>query len=104
MSDFDQFWAAYPRRIGKLDAIKAYAKARTVATGAEILAGVALYIRHKPEYADWCHPATWLNRGRWMDEYDVPVVKVQEDCPHTPECHNRSWCRTVTARERGEVA
>ena len=103
MSDFDTFWTAYPRRVGKLHAIKSYARARTQATADEILAGVANYKRHKPEYADWCHPATWLNKGRWMDEYDEPTREI-EQCPHTPECHNKSWCRVVKARERGEVA
>ena len=103
-TDFDQFWKSYPRRVGRLDAIKAYAKARTVASAAEILAGVELYKAHKPEYADWCHPSTWLNKGRWMDEYEAAPPRQVETCPHTPECHNKAWCRVVRARERGEVA
>lgn len=105
MSDFNTFWAAYPRRVGKFDAIKAYAKARTVATASEILAGVETYKQHKPEYCDYAHPSSWLNKGRWMDEYDdAPLVPIRAACPHTPECHNKSWCLVVKARERGEVA
>ena len=73
-AEFNVFWAAFPRRTGKLDAVKAYARARTLASAAEILAGVENYKRHKPDYADWCHPSTFLNKGRWMDEYDEPVV------------------------------
>ena len=72
LDGFQEFWTAYPRKVGKLDAIKAYAKARTVATAAELLAGVEAYIKHKPAYADWCHPSSWLNKGRWMDEYEDP--------------------------------
>lgn len=86
LSDFDTFWAAFPRRIGKLDAMKAYAKARTVATAAEILAGVELYKQHKPEYADWCHPSTFLNKGRWMDEYDEPAEKKPADFDWYADC------------------
>lgn len=105
MADFDSFWAAYPRRIGKLDAMKAYGKARTVATADEILAGVELYKRNKPEYADWCHPSTFLNKGRWMDEYDEPAPKVErEPCRHDPPCNSPQWHLVRLARERGEVA
>jgi hypothetical protein len=74
-TDFAAFWSKYPRRVARFDAMKAYAKARTIASAAEILDGVERYIAGKPEYADWSHPATWLNKGRWMDEYDTPVVK-----------------------------
>jgi hypothetical protein len=69
--DFKEFWAAWPgHRVGKLDAMKAYTKARKgYASQDELLAGLERYKKNKPAYADWCHPATWLNRGRWMDEY-----------------------------------
>jgi hypothetical protein len=89
-TEFDAFWESFPRRVGKIDAKKAYAKARTQASAAEILAGVASYIQHKPEYADWCHPATWLNKGRWMDEYDVPVKvpAVRDWFDECKELHN----------------
>lgn len=71
-SDFEDFWRAYPRKVGKFAARKAYEKARRSgqATQAELLAGVQRYITHKPAYADWCHASTWLNGGRWMDDYD----------------------------------
>ena len=100
MTDFDTFYAAYPRRVGKLDAIRAYAKARTVATADEILAGVESYKRNKPEYADWCHPATWLNKGRWMDEYDEPARVTFEKCDHVPTCNSPQWCLVLRSRER----
>lgn len=69
MTDFDVFWQRYPRRIGRIAAQKAYVKARKTATADDIIAGVDRYIAHKPQYADFCHPTTWLNQGRWMDEY-----------------------------------
>lgn len=69
---FDDFWKAYPRKVGKLSAEKAFKKARS--NGAkvpDIMDGLRLYLKTKPAYADWCHPATWLNQGRWMDEPDT---------------------------------
>ena len=67
-TDFDVFWQKYPRKVGKLAAIKEFSKARRSATLEAILEGVETYKRSKPEYADWCHPKTWLSQGRWMDE------------------------------------
>lgn len=79
-AEFEAFWRAYPRKVGKFDAMLSYQNARKVATAKDILAGVSGYMAHKPEYADWCHPKTWLNQGRWMDEYDAepsPKAKPQ---------------------------
>lgn len=105
MTDFDTFWAAYPRREAKLAAMKAYDKARRLASATEILDGVERYKRTMPEDKQYRPlPASWLNAGRWMDEIDEPARRESEQCPHTPECHNKSWCMVVKARERGEVA
>jgi hypothetical protein len=69
-ADFEEFWRACPRRTGKLKAEQAYAKARKLgATQKQLLDGLVKYVQHKPSYADYCHPATWLNQGRWLDEY-----------------------------------
>lgn len=101
--EFDQFWGRYPRRIAKFAAQRAYAKARIVATAEEILAGVELYRVNKPDYADFAHPATWLNQGRWMDEYEAAKA-APERCQHDPRCGSPEWHKVVLARERGEVA
>ncbi len=98
MNGFTEFWAAYPRRIGKLAAMKAFTKARKSASAEDIIAGVDRYIAHKPSYADWAHPSSWLNAGRWMDEY-APLRPAWEPfiCPHSPECHGRAACRLRTS-------
>lgn len=94
--EFALFWQKFPRRTAKLDAMKAYERARRTATAAEIIDGIARYMDNKPEYADWCHPATFLNKGRWMDEYDPPVIQTTasdwwEDCKvlHGGTCDKR---------------
>lgn len=74
--DFDLFWKTYPRRVGKLAALKAYQKARSVGTSDEIQAGASLYLEHLPDDPTFIpHAATWLNKGRWMDEYEAPVFR-----------------------------
>jgi len=76
-TDFDVFWARYPRKVGKLDALKAYTKARSIATAEEILSGVEQFLQHLPEEMQFVpHAATWLNKGRWMDSYEPLPVKA----------------------------
>ena len=67
-SSFDEFWEIYPRKVGKREAEKAYAKALTVASAEEILAGAQKYATD-PNRVDTftAHPTTWLNQGRWSD-------------------------------------
>jgi allantoicase len=75
--EFAEFWAKFPRRVAKVAAMKAYVKARKSATADEIIAGIDRYMAHKPAYADWCHPTTFLSQGRWLDEYDTPRVQTR---------------------------
>jgi hypothetical protein len=81
---FDQFWAAYPRRVGKQDAQKAWAK---VKPDAVLVALILKAIENQKQGADWRkddgqfipHPATWLRAGRWLDEvrpYVAPPPKL----------------------------
>lgn len=88
MLEFDQFWGAFPRKVGKLAALRAYERSRRLASAEDIIAGVERYKQTKPDYADWCHPATWLNQGRWMDEPDLEPVKADIH-GHVPPC--RTW-------------
>lgn len=74
-NEFERFWAAYPRKVGKFAAEKAFRKARKDTPLSAIMAGLVAYRVEKPAYADWCHPATFLRQGRWLDEYDAPHVE-----------------------------
>jgi len=76
-TDFDAFWSAYPRKVGKDAATKAFAKAVRRITDADplavILAGIerALPGWDEPDFIP--HPTTWLNQGRWEDEAPTPA-------------------------------
>lgn len=70
---FDEFWAAYPKRIGKADAQRAWAKASRVAVPAHILAAAKAYALHPPDDPRFIpNPATWLNGGRYDDPIEEP--------------------------------
>lgn len=103
---FQDFWQQYPRKIGRLVAQKAYAAVRQRGVSHEaLIAGIENYVAHKPAYADWCHPSTWLRAGRWLDEYDdpAPVVPVYwwDECQqvHGGTCTKR-WDHDLKMRER----
>jgi hypothetical protein len=81
---FNAFWKAYPRKVGKDAARKAFDKRKPddVLTEAFIRA-----IESQSKGEAWRkdggqfipHPATWLNEGRWMDEGIVsPAVAPVE--------------------------
>src|SRR6185312_1005274 len=77
---FNDFWDVCPRKVGKITAQKAWARAleagaipETVvqamrAFGAEVHGTEEKYIPH---------PATWLNGGRWTDEKAQPPPGAQ---------------------------
>ena len=102
VDEFEVFWQVYPLHVAKLAARKAFVKARKQATFSELVDGVRRYIRGKPSFAAWAHAATWLNAGRWMDEYPG-LDRPRFECPHTPTCNSKVWCLAQQARDRGEV-
>jgi hypothetical protein len=67
---FDEFWSMYPRPVAKLAAMKAYKRALSHATSAEINQGAVRYASEREGKDDQytAHPATWLNGGRWEDK------------------------------------
>ncbi len=70
---FEQFWNAYDHKTGKLAARRAWkthAKSRPPIE--EILAAVERYHASKKWRENIrCNPSTWINQGRWEDEYDT---------------------------------
>jgi hypothetical protein len=79
---FDQFWAAYPRRVAKAEAQKAWTK---IKPDAALLAIILNAIEKQKEGHNWRNdyipnPATWLRAGRWLDEVR-PYVKPGPKLP-----------------------
>lgn len=72
-SDFLDFYAAYPRHVGKEAARRAFVKAVKAGTpAADIVEGAHRYAAATAaagtETRYVAHPATWLNAGRWSDD------------------------------------
>lgn len=110
-ADFEAFWAAYPRKLAKDDARKAFVKAVKKAPVAEIIGGLE---RVKPGWDDAQfipYPATWLNGGRWKDEaseviqltprkarYDRPTADAKLDAKNAN--YARAWAGSERAAGR----
>lgn len=78
----DDFWPAYPNKVGKPKAAAAFDRARRKATLPIILAGLQRYVRDKPGDRPWCNPETWLNQERWADQ-PAPVLQATGPPPRT---------------------
>jgi len=67
---FAEFWAAYPRKVGKQNARKVWDRKRRDTPIAVILAGARRYRDdpNLPEENYRPHPSTWLARGGWEDD------------------------------------
>jgi uncharacterized protein YdaU (DUF1376 family) len=69
LADFASWYEAYPRHVARKRAEKAYLAARTKVPAEALLSAIERYRAGKPAYADWKHPASWLNGECWADEY-----------------------------------
>lgn len=65
---FETWWQVYPRKVAKGAARTAYAKAEMMCDPGMLLARAG-EVEDRGEYTP--HPATWLNKERWLDE--VPM-------------------------------
>ena len=80
---FEEFWEAYPKKKAKNAARKAWEHHRPDgALRLTILAAIAVQ-RQSPDWQNLHgrfipYPATWLNRGQWMDVTAVPVAPVSD--------------------------
>lgn len=93
---FEVFWEAYPRKVGKPNAERAFAKLHP--SGPELEAMLIAVVSQKRS-AQWLkdggefipYPATWLNQRRWEDELPAQAQtlsyqpKANEEYDRWPE-------------------
>jgi len=69
-SSFDDFWCAYPKKVARVDAVRAFNKLNP---DAELLSTLLKALEQSKDTDQWKrgiipNPATWLNGRRWEDE------------------------------------
>lgn len=62
------FWPAYPHKVGRPAALRAFIAKRQEASLAEIMDGLARYKSDRPPDRQWLNPETFLNDERFRDE------------------------------------
>lgn len=88
-AEFEVFYSAYPHRVGRPEAFKAFVRARTgervrgkpqrkPVTLATIMAGVEAYRCDKPPDHNWLNPSTFLNQERYFDEPGAVVGRRRD--------------------------
>lgn len=79
-AEFEQWWAQYPKKVGKQAALKAWKNAQNRPRINDLLAALARACASEQWRKDGGqfipNPATWLNQGRWDDE-PVRILPAQ---------------------------
>jgi hypothetical protein len=107
---FDVFWTAYPKKVGKKDAFKAFQKVPVSERPLLIPA-----IERQKQSRQWNdeggrfipNPSTWLNQGRWMDEgvddsiVDRPKSRVAQELEESYDII-KQWVKEEKARNNDD--
>lgn len=82
---FDEWWAAYPRKQGKPDALKAFkATLKTTDITTLMIATRAYTLLNAGQEKSYLKmPAGWLRSGRWADEDQVAYTPADAPAPRT---------------------
>lgn len=112
-TSFDRFWSAYPNKVGKDAARRAWSKAK----GKPKIEDMLAILEQQKTWPKWTkdngayipNPSTWLNQGRWNDE--PPQVAQGSGHGNYPDTEQAAAAERVRARremlkaaERGGVA
>lgn len=111
---FALFWTAYPRKVSKVDALRAWRQVRAEENSA-LQTLILLRLEEHKAQPQWQkergqyipYPASWLRQRRWEDDLSGPrlapmvnpdVYVVPEDGPR-PEGSCRAWhaCKGMDA-------
>jgi len=101
---FEEFWEAYPRKAGKVAALKAW-KRLNPDTGlfSRIMDSIAVakttqqWRRENGRFIP--NPLTWLNQGRWDDVYPTQAPSIQQ-----PQQGGNAITRLMAKLEAAEAA
>lgn len=94
-NEFEAFWQAWPKKVAKAEARKAWAQTEKIRPDLETLikairaaSGTEQWMRGNGQFIP--HAATWLRGERWEDEHEVKLSGV---------INERPWHETATGIE-----
>lgn len=111
---FEDFWAIYPNKKAKKDALRAWSRINMTP---ELWERIEASIKAHKRSEAWTdgggkfipHPATWLNGERWDDEVEVEVSVTPCQWPRckgtgTKKYGSKDFCEShIQALKRGET-
>ena len=103
---FDAFWQAYPKKVGKDVAKRAFDKRKV---DDDLLAEILKAVKLQAASPQWAkdggqfipNPATWLNGGRWQDEVQSAGDVVQADDSRPDWAVNAGFANVWEANNEG---
>lgn len=86
INDFDEFWKAYPKKLAKAEARKAWGQTKSVRPD---LTKLLSSIEAACKTEQWArnggmfipHASTWLRGERWDDVYEVKLPDIVNEKP-----------------------
>ena len=109
ISSFDMFWGEYPKKSAKQDAKKAWSKIKptpdmleTIMYGLKLAKGSEQWAEKNGRFIP--NPATWLNGGRWEDEYTPYQPSKKTDRGSFATNKLKDMMTDALAREAGNNA
>lgn len=93
---FDEFWATYPRKVGKQAALNAF---RKIKPNEELFGRIIKAVNDAKSAEQWQrdsgryipNPATWLNQGRWDDELPQGPTQAPKGKPKALNYRQRTY-------------
>ena len=87
---FEEFWKAYPRKVGKGAALKAY---KRIKPSADLSKAMLLAVEKQKRSDQWRkdngqyipNPSTWLNQRRWDDEMPCQPQNKSKGAYYKPD-------------------
>lgn len=92
-SGFDAFWKAYPRKVAKGAAEKAWKRLKPSLDVQQQIRDALIWQVLQDQWQDVKfipHPSTYLNQRRWEDE--PPVRQRPDQYGHYPPCESHRVC------------
>ena len=93
---FDEFWNAYPKKVGKQYALKAWNKIKPTA---ELHEAIMQAVDRQKRSDQWRrdngryipNPATWLNGGYWENGEEVNTGESHQRAPQSQDNPGQNW-------------
>ncbi len=100
-----RIYQAYPRKVGKGDALKAIGKAIRKADAATLLEAVTEFAAAMSDQETQFipHPATWFNQERWLDDRSNWTAHRETKSATSSTSGIDAACDRLEAMERGNI-